>query len=91
MLVLRRSLGQSIVFDDTLILTVSLLTEDYAELTSINVNGSLLGTFAAHRGEYVALADEIRVIVIRFESDYVRLGIEAPADCRITRGESSNR
>jgi sRNA-binding carbon storage regulator CsrA len=90
MLVLRRRLGESIVFGDELVLTVSLLADDYVELTLITVNGSLLGTLTAHRDEYVTIADEIRVIASRFDPDCVRLGIEAPANWRISRGEFWN-
>jgi len=80
-----------VVIDDRLVLTVALLAEDYVELSLIDVNGSYLGSFVAHVDESVALADDVQVVVIRFEGEKVRLGIEGPPDSSFHRGEFWNR
>lgn len=39
------------------------------------------------KNESITIGDSIRVTVLRVDSGQVRLGIEAPAGCRIMRGE----
>jgi len=90
MLVLSRRLGESLVINDQLVLTVAFLAEDYAELSLINFSGSLLGTFTARVNEKLRLTDDIEVVAVRFEGGKVRLGVEGPADCTFDRGEFWN-
>ena len=90
MLVLSRRLGESVVINDQLVLTIALLVDDYVELSLIRVDGSFLGSFNAHFDEYLTLTDEIQVIPIRFEGETVRLGLEGPPNSRFVRGEFWN-
>jgi carbon storage regulator CsrA len=90
MLVLSRRLGESLVVNDQLVLTIALLAEDYVELSLINATGSFLVSFTARADESVSLTDAIQVTVIQFEGEKVRLGVEGPRDSRIDRGEFWN-
>jgi carbon storage regulator len=38
-------------------------------------------------GESIVIGDDIRVTVVAVEGNRLRLGIEAPRECRILRGE----
>jgi carbon storage regulator len=38
-------------------------------------------------GESLRIGDEIRLVIVRIDRDRVRVGIEAPAEVRIARGE----
>jgi carbon storage regulator CsrA len=41
-------------------------------------------------GEKVVIADEIRITVLSVQGNRVRLGIEAPGEYRVLRGELTN-
>jgi sRNA-binding carbon storage regulator CsrA len=90
MLVLSRRLSESVVINGQLVLTVALLADDHVELSLVSVGGSLVGSFTARANESVRLTDDIQVIVIRFEGEKVRLGVEGPPDSTFHRGEFWN-
>jgi sRNA-binding carbon storage regulator CsrA len=90
MLVLSRRLGESLVINDQLVLTVAFLANESVELSLISVGGSLLGTFTARKNEKLPLTDDIEVVVVRFEGDKVRLGVEGPLGSMFHRGEFWN-
>jgi len=90
MLVLSRRLGESVVINDRLVLTVALLTDDHVELSLINVTGSLVGTFTTRVNDRISLPEDVQIIVIRLEDDKVRIGFDGPADSRFHRGEFWN-
>jgi sRNA-binding carbon storage regulator CsrA len=69
MLVLSRRLGESLVINDQLVLTVAFLAKDSVELSLINVSGSLLGTSTARVNESVQLTDDIEVVAIHFKEE----------------------
>jgi carbon storage regulator len=41
-------------------------------------------------GEKVVIADEIRITVLSVQGNRIRLGIEAPGEYRVLRGELAN-
>jgi sRNA-binding carbon storage regulator CsrA len=90
MLVLSRRLGESVVVNDRLVLTVAFLADDYAELSLINIDGTFVGSFNVHRDEWIRLTDDVQVIVVQFEGEKLRLGIDGAPHDRIHRGEFWN-
>jgi sRNA-binding carbon storage regulator CsrA len=88
MLVLSRRLNESLLFNDDLVLTVTLLTGDYAELSLLRRDGPLLGTFTARPNEWITLVDGVRLVAVRVDPEKVRLGIDANSETRIERSSS---
>ena len=43
------------------------------------------------RDETILLGDDIRIVVFGIQHQQVRLGIEAPEECNVRRGESADR
>ena len=90
MLVLSRRLGESVVINDQLVLTVAFLADDCAEFSLINIDGSFVGSFNAHLHEWFRLTDDIQVFVVQFEGEKLRLGVKGTPHDRIHRGEFWN-
>jgi sRNA-binding carbon storage regulator CsrA len=90
MLVLSRRLGESLVINDQLVLTVALLTDDYVELSLINVGGTFLGSFTARTNQPIRVTDDIQIVAVRIEGERVRLGIEGTPGSTFHRGEFWN-
>jgi hypothetical protein len=79
-----------VVINGQLVLTVAFLTDDYVDLSLINVGGSFVGSFTVRANETVRLTDDIQVVMIRVEGGKVRLGVEGPPDSTFHRGEFWN-
>jgi sRNA-binding carbon storage regulator CsrA len=90
MLVLSRRLGESVVINGQLVLTVAFLAEDCVNLSLINVGGSFLCSVTARANESVRFTDDVQVVAIRFEGENVRLGVDGPIDSTFHRGEFWN-
>lgn len=78
MLVLSRNAGQSIVVDGELVLMVTFVDREAAELVTTLADGTFLKSFVLSPGEHVAVSDRIEVVLIRIKADMARLGVEAP-------------
>jgi len=89
MLVLSRQLGQSIVIDD-LIVTVDWIAGDHSIVSIVRTTGQFVGNHTARFNEYFEITEKVRAIVIQAEAGKVRLGIDAPSDCRVSRWEGWN-
>jgi sRNA-binding carbon storage regulator CsrA len=86
--VLSRRLNESLVINDDLVLTVTLLTDNYAELSLLRRDGPLLGTFTARPNEWFSLVDGVRLVAVRVDSEKVRVGIDSTPETRIERSSS---
>ncbi len=87
MLVLSRQLGQSIVLDNEVVVTVAVLGREFVELSLSDSTGKITGIVTVGK-EPALVAPEIRAHFIRSEGEKVRLGFEGPPGCRIDRSEN---
>lgn len=74
MLVLSRQIGQSIVIDDQVVVTVERFTSDDLELSIQNVRGVPLGRVSLSRESTAALPRDVSVVMIQAGWDRVRMG-----------------
>jgi sRNA-binding carbon storage regulator CsrA len=85
MLVLSRRLGECIVIDDDLVVTVGFLGEDHVELSVTRLDGSFLRSVVAQQNESVTIVDGLEIVAVAIKEDRVRLGIQTPPDTRVER------
>ncbi|MGE5194499.1 MAG: carbon storage regulator [Deltaproteobacteria bacterium] len=90
MLVLSRKIGDCIVIGDGFVVTVAFLAEDHAELSLTRLDGSFVRSATVRCNEWFQVDDQIRVVVVQIEKEKARIGIDAPSDNRVHRGEFWN-
>jgi sRNA-binding carbon storage regulator CsrA len=87
MLVLSRKMGDCIVIGDEFVVTVAFLAPEHAELSLTRLDGSFVRSASVRCNEWFEVDDQIRVAVVRVENEKARIGIDAPSDNSVHRGE----
>jgi sRNA-binding carbon storage regulator CsrA len=90
MLVLSRKMGDCLVIGDEFVVTVAFLAEDYAELSLTRLDGSFVRCATVRCNEWFEVYNQIRVVVVQIGKENARIGIDAPSDNRVHRGEFWN-
>jgi sRNA-binding carbon storage regulator CsrA len=88
MLVLSRNLGESIVIDNEVVVTVAVVGREFVELSISHSTGTVSDIVTVGNKEPMLVAHGVRARFIRSEGEKVRLGFDGPSGCRIDRSEN---
>ena len=87
MLVLTREVGQSIIINESTIITVTINVPGFAELFQLDTISGQRRIVTLALGEQLWILTEVAVVLIRQPENKVRLGFEYPRHISIRRGE----
>lgn len=87
MLVLSRSVNQSIVIDESVELHIRAVTSDSVDLVIVGLPGEDLHRHTIQLNQSVNVCDDVIVTLIQVRDGKARLGIDAPRETSIHRGE----
>jgi sRNA-binding carbon storage regulator CsrA len=85
MLVLSRTLGQSVVIDDQITATIAVIGAKTVDVLLTNADGSRIGIVTLNPQERVQIAPDAHAILLRIEAGRIRLAIDHPTDVRVSR------
>ena len=88
MLILSRKLGESVMIDNEVVVTVAVLAREFVELSLSNSEGTVSGIVTIGKKGLTLVAHGVRAVFIQNEGEKVRLGFDGPPGCRIDRSES---
>ena len=89
MLVYKRRIGESVVIDGGLIVSVATIEDDAVKLSLMRANCEFVGTIKARWGESVEIAPDVSAVAIALsDAGSVQLGVKAPRSCAVARAES---
>jgi sRNA-binding carbon storage regulator CsrA len=87
-LVIKRRIGESVVVDNDVMVSVSAIDEDAVTFSLTRVTCEFLGTIPAPLMQFVEITREVSAAALLISGDKVRIGINAPATCSVERGEA---
>lgn len=87
MLVLSRKIGESVVIDDLIVLTVAIIGEGFIDLGMAEVGGAQLGTISLDHHGLRPIVDGVKGVMVRIEGDRVRIGFDYREGVSIVRPE----
>jgi sRNA-binding carbon storage regulator CsrA len=87
MLVLSRQIGESVIIDNEVVVTVAVLGREFVELSRSDSTGKTAGIVTVGK-EPAILARDVLVYFIQSNGEKARLGFKGPPGCRIDRSEN---